>query len=191
MTSGDGPRRADAGPRQALQCLLRQRAYRVILLEADDSHAESDSLAAFNSIFLENNMNTRFGTSSIARASGSHHIPPYNTSKTTAFLRTAISATLLACLALARTQVAHATAWCSETVTELIVSGDTVYFTTNESCPNWCEISTSWDTTATNRAFSLLTSARVASLPIEFEWGQLSACGSAVPTYSSPASLLL
>lgn len=94
-------------------------------------------------------------------------------------------------IALACAPPAHAGVYCTESVTSVIVVADNVYFTTNESCPNWCEINPSWDAAATDRALALLTSARATpSSNLTFEWSQLSSCGAAVPTYSSPGVII-
>lgn len=99
---------------------------------------------------------------------------------------------LITCVAVLSAPLAHAEVYCNETVTSVIVAGDTVYFTTNETCPNWCEVNTSWDATATGRAMALLTTARTSpSLTIEFAWSQISSCGTAAPTYSSPDFVIL
>lgn len=58
----------------------------------------------------------------------------------------------LVCTTLVSTSTAHADSYCSETVTQIIVKSDAVYFTTSKSCPNWCELNPSWDATAVDRA---------------------------------------
>lgn len=57
---------------------------------------------------------------------------------------------------------AHAGAYCAEHVTMIIMQGDSINFETDKSCPNWCEISPTWSTTAQDRAYATLITAHTA-----------------------------
>lgn len=98
---------------------------------------------------------------------------------------------VLAGIALVSAPLAHAEVYCNETITSVIMAGDNVYFTTNESCPNWCEINPNWDAVAVDRAMGILMTARTEpSGTVEFAWSQISSCGAAAPTYASPDQLI-
>ena len=106
-------------------------------------------------------------------------------------MRLSVAFGLIAGIAMASAPLARADIYCNETVTSVIMTGDTVYFTTNESCRAWCEINPSWDAVATDRAMGILMTARtIPSATVEFAWSQISSCGTAVPTYASPDILI-
>lgn len=84
---------------------------------------------------------------------------------------------------------AHAGVYCEDTVTKVIVAGDPIYFTSSNSCPNWCQINPSWSADALKRAYALLLSARVSGTPVWFYWTDISVCGQ-VPTYDQPGTLM-
>lgn len=82
-------------------------------------------------------------------------------------------------------------AYCNESVTQLIVKNGTVYFTTSKSCPNWCELNTTWAAASISQATSILLSARVTGQDVTFDWSdQTSACSNTEATYSEPGAVI-
>jgi hypothetical protein len=88
---------------------------------------------------------------------------------------------------------ASAGSYCyNETVTTVIMQGDQIFFTSNPSCPNWCEVNGSWSAAAQARAFAMLTTAKVAGMPLSFYWtDQSGSCSSIEPAYSMPVYLIM
>jgi len=96
-------------------------------------------------------------------------------------------------LSIGMASTASAGAYCyGETVTAVIMQGDTIFFNTDKSCPGWCAVSLSWSASAQSRAFALLVTAKSTGQTMSFYWpDQTSSCSSTEPTASSPTTLLL
>src|ERR1700742_358173 len=101
------------------------------------------------------------------------------------------------CVALALAAIApsfpvFADVTCTETVTGLIVHADgIVYFTTNQTCSaEWCSLTYSNATTATN-AYALLMTATAQSKPLSFDWPALTSCASQNVAYATPYIIFL
>jgi hypothetical protein len=88
---------------------------------------------------------------------------------------------------------ASAGAYCyGETVTAVIMQGDTIYFSTDKSCPGWCAIGSGWSATAQARAFAMLVSAKTTGQTMAFYWtDQTSSCSSVEATSSSPTTVIM
>jgi hypothetical protein len=86
---------------------------------------------------------------------------------------------------------AHAGQYCwQEKIGTIVLLGDAIYFTTDQSCPSWCAVPGSWSADARNRAYSMLLTAKTTNRKIGFYWeGATTAC-QALPVYSSPAQFL-
>ena len=87
--------------------------------------------------------------------------------------------------------VARAGAYCTEHVTQVIISGDSIYFTTDKSCPTWCSVDSTWSVNAQNRAYAALLTAQATQNAATFYWNdQASACSSTEATYSVPTVVM-
>jgi hypothetical protein len=72
-------------------------------------------------------------------------------------------------LSISAASTASAGAYCyGETVTAIIMQGDTIYFNTDRSFPGWCAIGSSWSATAQARAFALLVAAKATGQTMAF-----------------------
>lgn len=82
-------------------------------------------------------------------------------------------------------------AYCyDEKLTSVIVNSGGIYFTTDKSCPNWCEINSSWSAEVINRSYSMLLSAQAQNRVVRFYWEEhATTCAGAVPVYANPTSL--
>lgn len=80
----------------------------------------------------------------------------------------------------------YAGAHCTEEISSAILhENGNVYFQTNATCPNWCQIK--WSTEEDkNRAYSTLLAARTTDRKLTFYWNNLNACSEINPTYQSP-----
>jgi hypothetical protein len=79
----------------------------------------------------------------------------------------------------------------SETVTSLIIQNNTVYFTTDKSCPSWCAIPSTWGAAMQSQAYAMLISARTTGPPVSFYWNdQSSSCSNIEAVGSSPTTLV-
>jgi len=86
---------------------------------------------------------------------------------------------------------ARADVGCAETVTQIIMhSNGNVYFTTNQTCANWCSLSFT-TTDGNNRAYAMLLSANAQAKTIWFDWPNLTSCSQQNITYASPAFMEL
>lgn len=107
-------------------------------------------------------------------------------------MRPSMALPILTCVALISATAANADSYCSENVTQIIVKGDGVYFTSSKSCPNWCELNPSWDATAINRALSVMIAAKTAGTSVTFEWpDQSGPCSNVEQTYSAPGAVIM
>src|SRR5438132_1056410 len=58
--------------------------------------------------------------------------------------------------------LASAGAYCyGEHITQVVLIQESIYFTTDVSCPNWCEVSPAWSATQQNRAYAGLLAAKL------------------------------
>lgn len=86
---------------------------------------------------------------------------------------------------------AHADVYCSEQITQVIVnSSGGVYFTTNETCPNWCQLNFS-TSDAVKQGYAMLLAANAQGKTLMFEWGNLTSCSTPNSVYASPANVVL
>lgn len=81
---------------------------------------------------------------------------------------------------------AGAAAYCTERLTNLIVKTDgAVYFTTNSTCPNWCQLNFSAGA-AKSQGYAMLLAAMSTDRDVRFYWLNISSCSSINATNSSP-----
>lgn len=107
-------------------------------------------------------------------------------------MRIAMAILIATCAALISAAPASADSYCSETITQIIIKNDAVYFTTNKSCPNWCELNPSWDATTINRALSVMIAAKTSGSSVTFEWpDQSGPCSNVEQTYSAPGAVIM
>jgi hypothetical protein len=77
-----------------------------------------------------------------------------------------------------------------ETVTAVIMQGDTIYLSTDKSCPSWCSIGSVWSVTARACAFAMLVAAKTTDQTMAFSWAdQPSSCSSVEVSPSSPTTI--
>lgn len=88
-------------------------------------------------------------------------------------------------------KLSFAGAYCTdEKITSLTMSGDSVYFTTDKSCSQWCKINPDWSEAAINRAYSMLMTAQSSDKGVRFYWNEHSvSCESVLPVYAMPGIL--
>ena len=82
----------------------------------------------------------------------------------------------------------------NDKVLMVIVQGEKIFFTSEKSCNNWCEISDTWSAEAKNRAFTQLITAKATESNITFFWSEHDSgkpCQSFLPTYSKPGVIAL
>lgn len=73
----------------------------------------------------------------------------------------------------------------NEKIGQLILAGDSIYFTTDKTCSSWCQVPTNWSTDARNRAYSLLLTAKTTKTLVSFNWPTAPGACAALPTYSA------
>lgn len=82
--------------------------------------------------------------------------------------------------------IANAGIHCSEKINLAILhKNGNIYFTSSQTCKNWCQINWASEEDK-NRAYSTLLTARTADREITFYWSSLSSCSYSNPTYASP-----
>ena len=84
--------------------------------------------------------------------------------------------------------VAHAEYCWNERVTQVIVFGNNVFFTTNKSCPQWCGLTAGLSSDAYNRFYSILLTSFTTGKLVTTYWSQ-TAAGSNCPVvalYAAP-----
>jgi hypothetical protein len=81
---------------------------------------------------------------------------------------------------------AFAGAYCyAETINYLIVNGTQIFFTSNKSCPNWCEVGPGWTDAAKNRAYATMLASKHAGTTVTLYFNELTAtCSGPVPVSS-------
>jgi D-alanyl-D-alanine carboxypeptidase len=78
---------------------------------------------------------------------------------------------------------ASAAADCKEQIKDLVVhSNGNIYFSTNLTCPTWCQLDMGSEK-QTDRAYSMLLAARVKGEELMFRWG------SSIPKHLQDAGL--
>src|SRR5580704_8638770 len=91
--------------------------------------------------------------------------------------------TALAVLAM-HSPAAYADATCTENVTGLIShTNGYVYFTTDQTCPSWCQINFATPD-ANKEAYAMLLSANAQGKTIVFSWANLTSCSTHNPVYT-------
>ena len=86
--------------------------------------------------------------------------------------------------------IASAGVDCSERVNHAILhQNGNVYFTTDKTCPNWCQIKWTNDGDK-DRAYSTLLAARVTQKNMTFYWASLNSCDDKNATYTSPSYMV-
>lgn len=99
-------------------------------------------------------------------------------------------ALVTALLLLPATQ-AHAAYCFAEKIGQIVLVGDVVYFTTDKTCPSWCEVNPTWSTDAKNRVYSMLLTAKTSNQLVSFHWPAATTACMALPTYARPDQVLL
>lgn len=82
----------------------------------------------------------------------------------------------------------------NDKVKQLVLKGESVYFTTEKSCHGWCKLDPNWSEERKNQAYSMLLAAKVSDLKVTFFWpahDKGSPCQNVVETYSSPTVVML
>lgn len=81
---------------------------------------------------------------------------------------------------------ANAAVECGESVIGIILhSNGTVYFRTNGTCNQWCQLTWS-NADQLNRGYAMMLSAQAQSKPLFFYWPNISSCGTQNAVYASP-----
>jgi redox-sensitive bicupin YhaK (pirin superfamily) len=98
---------------------------------------------------------------------------------------------LIAALLIALSPIAKAATHCTETITRAILHlNGNIYFTSDKTCPNWCQVN--WGTSEKNKnAFAMLLAAQTAARSITFYWPSVSECTEVNATYASPDYMML
>jgi len=82
--------------------------------------------------------------------------------------------------------IANAGVSCIEKVTNAILhKNSNVYFKTDKTCNNWCQIKWVGEGDK-DRALSMLLTAKATDKPIGFYWGNINSCEAKNVTYESP-----
>ncbi|SFJ21984.1 hypothetical protein [Caulobacter sp. UNC279MFTsu5.1] len=86
---------------------------------------------------------------------------------------------------------AHAAQYCwSEKINQVVLVGDNIYFSTDQSCLSWCSVPTTWSAGARDRAYSMLLTAKASNRPLSFYWSTAATACASLPAYSSPDQIL-
>jgi hypothetical protein len=87
---------------------------------------------------------------------------------------------------------AHAGEYCTqEKITQIITGSGMVFFTTDKSCPNWCQLPTAWSTDSINRSYSLMLSAFMSNRKVAFYWPTAATACQVVSVNSSPDNVIV
>ena len=88
--------------------------------------------------------------------------------------------------------LASAGAYCyGEHITQVVLIQESIYFTTDVSCPNWCEVSPAWSATQQNRAYAGLLAAKLSGSGVSFYWNeQTTSCSPVEPANSVPPTVV-
>lgn len=97
---------------------------------------------------------------------------------------TAVIATLVASCLLGSRAAQAVT--CSEQVTYLILhENGSIFFETNQTCPNWCELNFATAEQDDN-GYAMLMAAKTQGISVDFDWPNISSCTAVNATYASP-----
>lgn len=90
------------------------------------------------------------------------------------------------CLAISSIQV-FAAADCKEQIEDLVIHNNgNIYFSTNLTCPHWCQLDMGGEK-QTDRAYSMLLAARVKGEGLMFRWNSaITSCSQDNPRYTKP-----
>lgn len=85
------------------------------------------------------------------------------------------------------TGTAWADAYCTETITSVVMhSNGNIYFTSSATCSTgWCEV-TYASQDANNKAYALLLSALTTGKPVQFDWPAITGSSQQNALYASP-----
>lgn len=85
---------------------------------------------------------------------------------------------------------ANAAVTCTEKITSVILhKNSSVYFTTDRTCPSWCQIKWNVDEDRA-KAFTLMLTAKTTNKDISIHWNELDSCADKNITYSTPDYLM-
>lgn len=92
-------------------------------------------------------------------------------------------------IALLSSNIANA-ATCGEKVVNIIShSNGNIYFTTDHTCPNWCQLG--GNPAFIKQSYAMFLTARANDKYIEFAWNNLASCGEKNEVYAIPDFLVL
>ncbi len=96
-------------------------------------------------------------------------------------------AALFMCISSATNAATH----CTEAITRAILhAGGGIYFTSDKTCSNWCQIN--WGTSEKNKnGYAMLLAAQTSARTITFYWPNVEACTEVNATYASPDYMML
>lgn len=102
-----------------------------------------------------------------------------------------IVAPLAVALSVTISPVTHAATHCTEAVTRAILHANGgIYFTSDKTCPNWCQVN--WGTGEKNKnGYAMLLAAQTSARTITFYWTNIAACNEVNATYASPDYMML
>jgi len=86
---------------------------------------------------------------------------------------------------------AEANIECTENIVAVIlhVNGN-IYFQSDQTCGNWCQVNMGTDAMNKN-VYAMLLSAKMGGRPLLFNWPNLASCSSQNATYAAPAYVQL
>jgi|SRR5271155_4764440 len=87
--------------------------------------------------------------------------------------------------------LANATYCYGEQVNYVIWYGSAIYFTTNKSCPSWCQVDSTQASDVQDRAYSMLLSAKLSGNTLVIDWPQVTTSCAVVPGLSVPDIIIL
>ncbi len=95
-------------------------------------------------------------------------------------------------LALAAVSPSHAGDYCwNEKITQLILTGDDIFFTSEKSCLSWCRVNPAWSADAKNRAYATLLTARSTDRRVGFYFDSATVSCAAQVVSAWPSQILL
>ncbi|HSI50820.1 MAG TPA: hypothetical protein VLA61_21345 [Ideonella sp.] len=97
---------------------------------------------------------------------------------------------LLACAFGCSVSIAGEYCW-NENLALVITQGENIYFTTDKSCPNWCQVDPALSSDAKKRIFATLLTAKAMGRGVAMYWNEAPAGSqcAAVPAYSKPVTV--
>jgi len=80
---------------------------------------------------------------------------------------------------------------CTESVTQVIAhSSGNIYFTTDKTCANWCQLNYS-SADAVRRVYALLLAANAEQKNVSINWTAITDCSQKNATYAAPDYVIL